>query len=228
MLTEEREREEEITEGEGSESSIIVSSLEEEKEETRLPTVESPIQPTIKTKGTEFDDYNTDIMSSDSYIKSIPTIKAGITAAEFAVKEVALKSVLAIRNCSEFYAEQKHKSLPAKEDGGTNDDEKDAAKRHLLGISILTIACQNNVTTMSYVEESKDDADWPNGQMHLIVTEINERYKDSGAGISDSHASLEQKKLLRDLKMKRNEDPNNLFEALAAIKLLSLNRSARR
>jgi hypothetical protein len=90
MSTEEREREEEITEGEGSESGIIVSSLEEEKEETRLPTVESPIQPTIKTKGTEFDDYNTDIMSSDSYIKSIPTIKAGITAAEFAVKEEAL------------------------------------------------------------------------------------------------------------------------------------------
>jgi hypothetical protein len=151
-------------------------------------------------------------MSSDSYIKSIPTIKAGITAAEFAVKEVALKSVLAIRNCSEFYAEKKHKSLPTKEDIGTTDEEKDAVNRHLLGISIITMACQNNVTIMSYVEESKDDVDWPNGQMHLIVTEINERYKDSGAGISDSHARLKQKKLLRDLSMKRNEDPNNLFE----------------
>jgi hypothetical protein len=82
------------------------------------------------------------------------------------------------------------------------------------------MACQNNVTIMSYVEESKDDADWHNGQMHLIVTEINERYKDSGAGISDTHARLEQEKLLRDLSMKRNEDPNNLFESLAAIKLL--------
>jgi hypothetical protein len=29
-----------------------------------------------------------------------------------------------------------------------------------------------------------------------------------------------KKKLLRDLSMKRNEDPNNLFESLAAIKLL--------
>jgi hypothetical protein len=73
---------------------------------------------------------------------------------------------------------------------------------------------------MSYVEESKDDTDWPNGQMHLIVTEINERYKDSGAGINDANARLEQKKLLRDLSMKRNEDPNIMFESLAAIKLL--------
>jgi hypothetical protein len=73
---------------------------------------------------------------------------------------------------------------------------------------------------MSYVEESKDDTDWPNGQIHLIVTEINERHKDSGEGISDSHARLEQKKLLQELSMKRNEDPNNLFESLAAIKLL--------
>ena len=46
---------------------------------------------------------------------------------------------------------------------------------------------------MSYVEESKDDANWPNGQMHLIVTKINKRYKDSGEGISDSHARLKQK-----------------------------------
>jgi hypothetical protein len=107
-----------------------------------------------------------------------------------------LKSVLAIRNCSEFYAENKHKSLPGTEKGGTTDNEKDALKRHLLSISILTIACQNNVTIMSYVEESKDDIDWPNGLMHLIVTEINERYKDSGAGISDVHARLEQKKLV--------------------------------
>jgi hypothetical protein len=73
---------------------------------------------------------------------------------------------------------------------------------------------------MSYVEESKDDAEWPNGQMHLIVIEINERYKDSGADILDAHARLEQKKLLRDLTMKRNEDPNIMFESLAAIKLL--------
>jgi hypothetical protein len=45
---------------------------------------------TTKVKDIDFDNYDTDIMSSDSYIKSIPTIKAGITAAEFAVKEVAL------------------------------------------------------------------------------------------------------------------------------------------
>jgi hypothetical protein len=44
-------------------------------------------------------------------VKSIPTIKAGIIAAEFAVKEVALKSVLAIRNCSEFYKEKKQQMI---------------------------------------------------------------------------------------------------------------------
>jgi len=50
-----------------------------------------------------------------------------------------------------------------KEDGGTTDDETDAVKCHLVGISILKMACQNNVTIMCYVEESKDDANWPNG-----------------------------------------------------------------
>ena len=71
---------------------------------------------------------------------------------------------------------------------------------------------------MCYVEESKDDANWPNGQMHLIVTDINERYNDSG--ISDSHARLNQKKQVRALSMERNKDPNDLFDSLAAIKLL--------
>ena len=103
-----------------------------------------------------------------------PTIKLGITAAEFAVKEVVLKSVLAIWNCSEFYSESKHTSLPSTEDGGTSDEEKDALKRHLLSISILFLACQNNATIMSYVEESKDDTNWPSGQMHLIVAYLNE------------------------------------------------------
>ena len=56
--------------------------------------------------------------------------------------------------------------------------------------------------------------------MHIVITEINERYKESGLGTSNQGARLEQKKLLRDLSMKRNEDPNNLFESLAAIKLL--------
>lgn len=50
-----------------------------------------------------------------------------------------------------------------KEDGGTTDDETDVVKCHLVGISILKMACQNNVTIMCYVEESKDDANWPNG-----------------------------------------------------------------
>ena len=81
---------------------------------------------TTKTKVIGFDDYNTDIRSSDSSI----TIEAGITAVEFAGKEVALKSVLKL--FSEFYSETKHKSLPGKEGGGTTVDEKDAIKRHLV------------------------------------------------------------------------------------------------
>ena len=50
-----------------------------------------------------------------------------------------------------------------------SDEEKDALKRHL-----LTLACQNNATIMSYVEESKDDTNWPSRQMHLIVADLNE------------------------------------------------------
>ena len=107
-----------------------------------------------------------------------PTIKLGITAAEFAVKEVVLKSVLAIWNCSEFYSESKHTSLPSTEDGGTSDEEEDALKRHRLSIYILTMACQNSAQIMCSVEESKDDTNWPNGQMHLIVTDLNLSYKD--------------------------------------------------
>jgi hypothetical protein len=216
MSTEEEGKEEEETK---SELSIIVSSAGTGASAEIQEGLPIGIPTAILIKKID-EDNDFDIMSSDSYIKSIPTIKAGITAAEFAVKEVALKSVLAIRNCSEFYKEKKHVSLPGTEDGGTTYDQKDAVKCHLLGISILTIACQNNVTIMSYVEESKDDAEWPNGQMHLVVIEINEIYKDSGADISDAHARLEQKKLLRDLTMKRNEDPNIMFESVAAIKLL--------
>ena len=89
-------------------------AVEVETSQTALP-IEIPIQPAITTtkrKVIGFGNYDIeDIMSSDSYIKNIPTIKAGITAAEFFVKEVALKSVLAIGNYLEFYSETKHKSL---------------------------------------------------------------------------------------------------------------------
>lgn len=93
---------EEVKEDKRSKSSGIEESKEEEE-----------TSPTTKTKVVGFDKHNIeDIMSSDSYIKNIPAIKAGITAAEFVVKEVALKSVLAIKNYSVFYSETKHKSLP--------------------------------------------------------------------------------------------------------------------
>ena len=67
---------------------------------------------------------------SEGYTKNIPTIKAGISVVEFAVKEVSLKSVSAIKNCLEFYSETKHASLPSKEGSGMSDEEKDALKRH--------------------------------------------------------------------------------------------------
>jgi hypothetical protein len=130
MSTEEQEEEDEETK---SESSIVVSSLGTiASTGTRLQIglligTSIPIAITTgkKQKVIDFDDdYDTDIMSSDSYVKMIPAIKSGITAAEFAVKEVALKSVLAIRNCSEFFKESKHKSLPGQEDGGMNEDEE--------------------------------------------------------------------------------------------------------
>jgi hypothetical protein len=71
-------------------------------------------------------------MSSDTYIKTIPSnVKGILSAAEFDVKEVVLiKSVvLPIRNCAEFYSETKQHdaSLSAIEKGETNidDDEED-------------------------------------------------------------------------------------------------------
>ena len=125
MSTEET-GEEEAKEVESSKS----SGSEESKEEEETSQIELPaglsIPPAItttKTKVIGFGDYDIeDIMSSDSYSKNIPTIKAGITAVEFVVKEIALKSVLAIRNYFEFYSETKHKSLyQEKEDGGTTE-----------------------------------------------------------------------------------------------------------
>jgi hypothetical protein len=84
---------------------------------------------TTKIQEMEFDDYEED-MALEGYFEFIPNIKAGITATEFALKEVVLKNALVIRNCSEFYSESKHTSLPRREGGGTSDEEKDALKRH--------------------------------------------------------------------------------------------------
>ena len=142
-------------------------------EELAIPPAIPTAVVTTKIKEMEFDDFEED-MALKGYIEFIPTIKAGITATEFALKEVVLKNALVIRNCSEFYSESKHTSLSSREGGGTSDEEKDALKRHLLSISIPTLACQNNATIMSYVEESKDDTNWPSGQMHLIVAYLNE------------------------------------------------------
>ena len=99
MSTEEIGEEVKKGEGEGNENSEGEDwSWEEEASRIRLPEklqmppaiTKTVVTTTTKTKVIGFDDYNTDIRSSDSYI----TIEAGITAVEFAGKEVALKSVL--------------------------------------------------------------------------------------------------------------------------------------
>ena len=146
-------------------------------EELAIPPAIPTAVVTTKIKEMEFDDFEED-MALKGYIEFIPTIKAGIAATEFALMEVVLKNALVIRNCSEFYSESKHASLPSREGDGTSDEEKDALKRHLLSIYLLTMVFQNSATIMCFVEESKDATDWPCGQMHLIVTDINETYKD--------------------------------------------------
>jgi hypothetical protein len=103
--TREGELKEEEEEEAKSESSIVLSSLgavasTRTRLQIGLPTgirlqiglpivtpglpIGIPIPATItttKVKDIDFDNYDIDIMSSDSYIKSIPNIKSGITAA---------------------------------------------------------------------------------------------------------------------------------------------------
>ena len=118
--------EEEKSDALSTQESIVLSSTSSiATPRTLIPPTPIGI-PAVVIIGQKIVDDDSDIMSSDSYIKQIPTIKAGITAAEFAVKEVALKSVLAIRNCSEFYSEHKHASLPTTEGGGTTDAQMNA------------------------------------------------------------------------------------------------------
>ena len=230
-------KEEETFESESIEEvSIEEVSIEEAKSESKEELIESesitetivPQVLAIKFIGEEEEeedeDYDFCSMTDNSYTKmGIPSIKAGISAADFALKEVSLMSAFCLKNCEEFYDEAKQASLPAtaKPASGSSftDDQKDALKRHQQCLSILTMACNTNVTLMSYIVESKD-TDWPSGQMHLIVRDINQEYKDSGLGVSESHARNKQANMIRDIKMNRNDDPNILFESLAGVKLV--------
>ena len=201
MSTEETstgERKEETT---FESESIEEVSIEEAKRESKGESIETSEsitetivpQEVLVIKGKEEEeeedeDYDFCSMTDNSYTKmGIPSIKAGISAADFALKEVSLMSAFCLKNCEEFYDEAKQASLPAtaKPASGTSftTEQKDALKRHQQCLSILTMACNTNVTLMSYIVESKD-TDWTSGQMHLIVRDINQEYKVSGLGVS--------------------------------------------
>ena len=86
-----------------------------------------------------------------------------------------------------------------------------AKKRNALAMANLTTAMKTN-EAMSVVYESYT-AEWPQGLAHLVMKELDKTHAPK-----DTITRVELKKRLNKVKMKRDDNPQTLFEQIANIK----------
>lgn len=105
--------------------------------------------------------------------------------------------------------------LPDKEDDVVPDSDagkkSDAArKRNAIAVANLTMAFTTD-STMSMVYKAQTD-DWPSGKAHEIVEILMKKFKPA-----DTMSRVEMRVALTKIKMKKDDDPEVLFEQLSAV-----------
>ena len=88
-----------------------------------------------------------------------------------------------------------------------------AIRRNDIAMSHL-ITCLTEDKDQAMIYKAKEDPDWPNGLASTVVRLIKKKYNGSG----DAATLIALKKQVKNLSMKDDEDPGNLFGKIAFIK----------
>ena len=151
---------------------------------------------------------------SDSSVIKIPQFDG--KRDNFAKWQSKMLALLAVKKVQACVDENFHRQLPRNEStvlDETNPTEKkqiEAKEKMSLCMSYLTLAMDDNKLT-KMIESSKSN-DWPSGRPDILMAKLRKKYKPS-----DSVAVAEQTKALFELKLRNNQDPEELGDSIAAL-----------
>jgi hypothetical protein len=151
---------------------------------------------------------------SDSSVIKIPKFDG--QRKNFAKWQNQMSAVLAVKKVQACVGKNFHLQLPASE--STVLDESDAAEKKqivarekmALCMSYMTLAMDSS-KLQKMIESSKSN-EWPNGRPDILMAKLIKKYKPS-----DSVAVAEQTKSLFELKLGKNQDPEELGDLIAEL-----------
>ena len=151
---------------------------------------------------------------SDSSVIKIPKFDGN--RKNFAKWQNQMSAVLAVKKVQACVGKNFHLQLPASE--STVLDESDAAEKKqivarekmALCMSYMTLAMDSS-KLQKMIESSKSN-EWPNGRPDILMAKLIRKYKPS-----DSVAVAEQTKALFELKLGKNQDPEELGDLIAEL-----------
>ena len=151
---------------------------------------------------------------SDSSVIKIPKFDG--QRKNFAKWQNQMSALLAVKKVQACVGKDFHLQLPASE--STVLDESDAAEKKqivarekmALCMSYMTLAMDSS-KLQKMIESSKSN-EWPNGRPDILMAKLIKKYKPS-----DSVAVAEQTKSLFELKLGKNQDPEELGDLIAEL-----------
>merc|ERR1712224_857017 len=92
-------------------------------------------------------------------------------------------------------------------------NQRAAVKRNLDAIGILTVSFMGNPGMMSILYRTVNN-DWPNGRAWMVFARLTKKYE------KDTMVAEEQRKhMLSQITMKKNDDPETVFNQIATINM---------
>jgi hypothetical protein len=90
---------------------------------------------------------------------------------------------------------------------------KKVKERNQVAFAQLTMAFTTEAAT-TFIYEGMTDTDWPSGLAHLVVKALMKKYMPE-----DTISKVELRRMMNNIKMKKNADPVELFNQILAVKV---------
>ena len=126
---------------------------------------------------------------------------------------IIFEALCGVKKCAEALDPGFARKLPAKESDVTTDaDQIEAKKQNAMAMSLLTLAMDSPML-LSKIASSKS-VSWPGGLAHVLIAKLNKKYKHN-----DTIVSAKQTKKLMKLKLKTNQDQEELGDKIAMLEV---------
>ena len=157
---------------------------------------------------------NNNIATTGKY--PIPYAKAGtLTLQEYARYMMQLRAAMSAAKCEAAWKATSETGLDeASEAANTSNAQKAALKRNTDAVGILTVSFSTNTGLLASLHRTISN-DWPTGRAWMVYDRLTKKYeKNSMVG------ATQRKKMLDAITMKRKEDPQDMFDAIAACNMV--------